>query len=91
MDAERLRPVPLIGRRHIVHPTQWKGRLIAGSAYGLTAGVDFGLAFCPERLAEGHDIPDEERGLMERALAENAVIVAQMEPLFGDEEDDSDD
>ncbi len=40
-----------------------------------------------ERLAEGHDIPDEERALMDRALAENAVIVAQIEPLFDDEDD----
>ena len=37
-----------------------------------------------ERLAEGHEIPTEERDLMDRALAENAVIVAQMEPLFPD-------
>jgi hypothetical protein len=43
-----------------------------------------------ERLAEGHEIPDEERALMDRALAENAVIVAQMEPLFGDEDEDED-
>ena len=43
-----------------------------------------------ERLAEGHEIPAEERVLMDRALAENAVIVAQMEPLFGDEDDDED-
>ena len=43
-----------------------------------------------ERLAEGHDIPAEERALMDRALAENAVIVAQMEPLFGDDEGDED-
>lgn len=43
-----------------------------------------------ERLAEGHDIPEEERELMDRALEENAVIVAQMEPLFGDEEDEDD-
>lgn len=35
-----------------------------------------------ERLAEGDEIPEEERALMDRALAENAVIVAQMEPLF---------
>lgn len=35
-----------------------------------------------ERLAEGHEIPDEERALMARALDENAVIVAQMEPFF---------
>jgi hypothetical protein len=44
-----------------------------------------------ERLAEGHEIPDEERALMDRALAENAVIVAQMEPLFGDEDDGDED
>lgn len=43
-----------------------------------------------ERLAEGHDIPEEERELMDRALEENAVIVAQMEPLFGDEDDEDD-
>ena len=43
-----------------------------------------------ERLAEGHEIPAEERVLMDRALAENAVIVAQMEPLFGDEDEDGD-
>lgn len=35
-----------------------------------------------ERQALGHDIPDEERALMERALAENAVIVAQVSPDF---------
>ena len=35
-----------------------------------------------ERLAEGHDIPDEERDLMARALEENAVIVAQMTPFY---------
>ncbi len=34
-----------------------------------------------ERLAEGHDIPEEELALMDRALAENAVIVAQMTPF----------
>lgn len=35
-----------------------------------------------ERLAEGHDIPQDEIDLMERALAENSVIVAQMTPFF---------
>ena len=35
-----------------------------------------------ERLAEGHDISDEEAALMDRALAENAVIVAQLTPFF---------
>lgn len=43
-----------------------------------------GLGTLAEREAEGHDIPAEERALMDRALAENAVIVAQMEPVFED-------
>lgn len=44
-----------------------------------------------ERLAEGHEIPEEERDLMQRALEENSVVVAQMEPLYGAEGlDDSD-
>ena len=37
-----------------------------------------------ERLAEGHDISEDERALMARALDENAVIVAQMTPFFED-------
>ena len=41
-----------------------------------------GYGTLEERLAEGHDIPEEERALMDRALAENAVIVAQMTPFF---------
>jgi hypothetical protein len=35
-----------------------------------------------ERKAAGEEIPDEEIALMDRARAENAVIVAQMEPFF---------
>ena len=35
-----------------------------------------------ERLADGHDIDAEEQALMDRALAENAVIVAQMTPFY---------
>lgn len=38
-----------------------------------------------ERIAEGHDISDEELALMERAREENAVIVAQMTPFFEDD------
>lgn len=38
-----------------------------------------GLGTIEEREAEGHDIPEEERQLMQRALDENAVIVAQTE------------
>jgi hypothetical protein len=35
-----------------------------------------------EREEAGDDIPDDERALMQRALDENAVIVAQMTPFF---------
>lgn len=45
-----------------------------------------GYGTLEERLAEGHEIPAEERVLMARAAGENAVIVAQMEPVFGDGE-----
>lgn len=41
-----------------------------------------GYGTLEERLAEGHDIPAEERELMARALAENSVIVAQLTPFF---------
>ena len=44
-----------------------------------------GYGTLDERLAEGHEIPEEERALMARALEENAVIVAQVTPFFGDE------
>lgn len=44
-----------------------------------------GYGTLDERLAEGHDIPAEERALMQRALDENAVIVAQMTPFFEDD------
>ncbi|TRW95046.1 hypothetical protein FNJ84_17300 [Paracoccus sp. M683] len=43
-----------------------------------------GYGTLDERLAEGHEIPDEERALMDRALSENAVIIAQMDPFFDD-------
>ena len=41
-----------------------------------------GYGTLEERRKEGHDISDEERGLMERAQKENAVIVAQMTPFY---------
>lgn len=41
-----------------------------------------GYGTLDERLAEGHDIDAEERVLMDRALAENAVIVAHMTPFY---------
>lgn len=49
-----------------------------------------GYGTLDERIAEGHDIPDEEKELMQRALDENSVIVAQMTPFFeGDDKDDA--
>jgi hypothetical protein len=41
-----------------------------------------GYGTLEERLEDGHDIEPEERALMDRALAENAVIVAQVTPFF---------
>ncbi len=37
-----------------------------------------------ERLADGHDIPREEIDLMQRAVDENSVIVAQHTQFFND-------
>ncbi|WP_299672715.1 hypothetical protein [uncultured Roseobacter sp.] len=48
-----------------------------------TAPLDVtGYGTLADRLAEGHEISDEERDLMQRALDENAVIIAQMEPFY---------
>jgi len=46
-----------------------------------------GYGTLEERQAEGHDIDADERALMQRALEENSVIVAQITPFFGDEAD----
>lgn len=43
-----------------------------------------GYGTLADRLAQEGEIPPEERALMDRALAENSVIVAQIEPLFPD-------
>ena len=52
-----------------------------------TAPLDVtGYGTLEEREAEGHEIGEEERALMQRALEENAVIVAQMTPFFDGEE-----
>jgi len=45
-----------------------------------------GYGTLAERLAEGHEIAAAEKGLMDRAAEENAVIVAQVEPVFDEEE-----
>ena len=48
-----------------------------------TAPLDVtGYGALDDRLAEGHEIDEEERALMQRALDENSVIVAQMTPFF---------
>ncbi|MEM6372008.1 MAG: hypothetical protein AAF727_04420 [Pseudomonadota bacterium] len=52
-----------------------------------TAPLDVaGYGTLSDREAEGHEIDTEERALMQRALDENAVIVAQMTPFFGDDD-----
>ncbi len=44
-----------------------------------------GYGTIEERESQGQIIDADERALMARALDENAVIVAQMTPFFGDE------
>lgn len=39
-----------------------------------------------ERIAQGYEIGADEAGLMDRALEENAVIVAQVTPFFEDDD-----
>jgi hypothetical protein len=41
-----------------------------------------GYGTLEERLEAGDDIAEDERELMDRALSENSVIVAQMTPFF---------
>lgn len=41
-----------------------------------------GYGTLQKRLDEGHEIDEDERALMTRALQENAVIIAQMQPFF---------
>ena len=41
-----------------------------------------GYGTLEEREAEGHDIGEDERALMARALADNAVVVAQVTPFY---------
>lgn len=43
-----------------------------------------GYGTLAEREKQGHEIGEEERELMQRALDENSVIVAQMTPFYGD-------
>ncbi|RKF14039.1 hypothetical protein D6850_12755 [Roseovarius spongiae] len=51
-----------------------------------TAPLDVtGYGSLAEREAEGHEIDGNERALMQRALDEDAVIVTQMTPFYGDE------
>ena len=45
-----------------------------------------GYGTLEERLAEGHDISDDEKALMQRALDENSVIIAQMTPFYDDKD-----
>ncbi len=45
-----------------------------------------GYGTLADRRAQGEEIGAEEADLMERARAENAVIVAQMTPFYGEED-----
>lgn len=45
-----------------------------------------GYGTLAEQEADGAEIAEEERALMDRALGENAVIVAQMTPFFPETE-----
>jgi hypothetical protein len=48
-----------------------------------TAPLDVsGYGTREDREAEGHEIGEDERELMQRALDENAVIVAQVTPFY---------
>ena len=52
-----------------------------------TAPLDVtGYGTLAERQEEGHEIGEEEHALMQRALEENSVIVAQMTPFFEGQE-----
>ena len=46
-----------------------------------------GYGTLQERQAQGHEVDPEELALMQRALDENSVIVAQMTPLFSEKGD----
>ena len=51
-----------------------------------TAPLDVtGYGTLEEREADGQEIDPEERALMQRALDENSVIVAQMTPFYDEE------
>ncbi len=50
-----------------------------------------GYGTLEEREALGHDIHADERALMQRALDENSVVVAQLTPFFNGEESADDD
>ena len=45
-----------------------------------------GYGTIDEREAQGHEIDDQERALMQRALEENSVVVAQMTEFYKGEE-----
>ncbi|MGB7268000.1 MAG: hypothetical protein WBC90_00610 [Albidovulum sp.] len=45
-----------------------------------------GYGTLAEREAQGHEIGEGERELMAQALADNAVVVVQVTPFFGDKD-----
>ena len=53
---------------------------LQNAGYAVTEVAGFGAL--EERLAAGHPISDEERLLMEEALAHDKLVIAQKKPLF---------
>lgn len=49
-----------------------------------------GYGTLAEREADGDEIGDEDRALMDRAMAENSVIIAQLDPFYGELPTDED-
>jgi hypothetical protein len=45
-----------------------------------------GYGTLAEREAQGQEIGDDERALMAKALADNAVVVVQVTPFFGEKD-----
>lgn len=48
-----------------------------------------GYGTLSERLEQGHEVGQDERDLMARALEENSVVVAQLTPFFDEAEADA--
>ena len=80
--VEDKRRLPAYGTDGADGATRFDGDALAGLLDDTTERAEQ-LA---EREAQGHEIDADERALMQRALDENAVIVAQLSPLKAGED-----